>query len=58
MTSDQTDKLVAALDKISKRLTVISIAQEVQAEMQLFQEENEPTLKKRGRPKKNQINAE
>jgi hypothetical protein len=33
MTSDQTDKLVAALDKISKRLTVISIAQEVQAEL-------------------------
>jgi len=33
MTSDQTDKLVAALDKISKRLTVISIAQETQAEL-------------------------
>ena len=33
MNSDQTDKLVAALDKISKRLTVISIAQEVQAEL-------------------------
>jgi hypothetical protein len=33
MNPDQTDKLVAALDKISKRLTVISIAQEVQAEL-------------------------
>ena len=33
MNSDQTDKLVAALDKISKRLTVISIAQETQAEL-------------------------
>ena len=33
MTSDQTDKLVAALDKISKRLTIITIAQEVQAEL-------------------------
>ena len=33
MTSDQTDKLVAALDKISKRLTVISIAQETQSEL-------------------------
>ena len=33
MNPDQTDKLVAALDKISKRLTVISIAQETQAEL-------------------------
>ena len=33
MTSDQTDKLVAALNKISKRLTIITIAQETQAEL-------------------------
>jgi len=33
MTPEQTDKLVEALDKISKRLTVISIAQETQAEL-------------------------
>ena len=33
MTPNQTDKLVEALDKISKRLTVISIAQEAQAEL-------------------------
>ena len=32
MTPNQTDKLVEALDKISKRLTVIAIAQEAQTE--------------------------